>query len=348
MQIQSGQRADNRSSDLLAALDSRPSHPVALPGLRSGQQAVSLIPTDFVANSSSSSTATQPDLREAHELEPALQDAFRQDNWSAVIAAQSGSSGARLDDIALMRHAAQAGANRIVFRLQSKSVSPFASDIRSSAFYIAMKHGQKHVAETMLNNHSVIEQRGFPDLKPFLEAAVDDSDGKAIAWLVAFSLKNKSGMPFEFLREAIHLPNARWVELLINHPAFASVLNDPAAERLFLVDVIENGTSPMLGLLLARRRCRADTSILCDKSGPEGNTLLHLAAAVGDHAKLKLILDFDPLIRREGASDSFFTRLMQGDTINLRNNSGKTALTIALDAGHAGLASMFRARGALG
>ena len=133
---------------------------------------------------------------------------------------------------------------------------------------------------------------------------------------------------------------------MISHPAFAAALKDPAAERLFLLHAVDNGTPFMLGLLLARKRCSKFVGSLCDKSGPRGDTLLHRAAAGGDSAKLRLILDFDPSIPGEGASDSFFARLMQGDGINVRNNEGKTALALARDAGHTALEAMLRARGA--
>ena len=53
-------------------------------------------------------------------------------------------------------------------------------------------------------------------------------------------------------------------------------------------------------------------------------------------------------IRREGAGDSFFAKLMQGqgDSIHARNNRGKTALAVATEAGHTALATMLGARGA--
>lgn len=59
-----------------------------------------------------------------------------------------------------------------------------------------------------------------------------------------------------------------------------------------------------------------------------------------------MILDFNPETRREGASDSFFARLFQGDAIDARNGDGKTALAIAVDAGHDEVARMLVARGA--
>lgn len=77
-----------------------------------------------------------------------------------------------------------------------------------------------------------------------------------------------------------------------------------------------------------------------------GNTLLHLAAASGDPAKLRPVLDFHPDIRRDAASESFFARLFQGNAINAKNDDGKTALAIAADAGHQALAAMLIARGA--
>jgi hypothetical protein len=74
--------------------------------------------------------------------------------------------------------------------------------------------------------------------------------------------------------------------------------------------------------------------------------LLHIAAASGNPAKLKLILDFSPDIPREGAGDSFFAKLMRGDQIDMKNNAGKTARALAHDAGHTELVGMLDARGA--
>lgn len=276
-----------------------------------------------------------------------MQDAIRRDDWKACTAARGESSRAGVDDLGLLWHAAKAGANVIVFRLQSEHVSAFLPDMTSCAFHAALKNGHYRVAHEILNNHIVIESVALPDLKPCLEAAVDDGNFKEIAWLVDLSFKNKSEMPFELLRDAIDAPDAGRVKKMITHPSFTAALKDPEAERLFLSHAVTNGTPAMLALLLSRKRCSKYVGSLCEKSGLDGTTLLHEAAASGDPAKLKLILDFDPTIRKEGAGESFFAKLMQGDGgINVKNKQGKTALAIASDAGYTALATMLSARGA--
>lgn len=153
-------------------------------------------------------------------------------------------------------------------------------------------------------------------------------------------------MPFELLNALICESDARRVEIMLSHPAFAAVLNDPEAERMVLGYAVKKASASMLGLLLARKRSAANTGRLCEKFGGNGNTLLHLAAATGDPEKLRLILDFNPGIRREGASDSFFARLLQGDAINAKNKEGKTACALAVEAGHEELAARLTERGA--
>lgn len=346
MQIRFDQSASKRNDVIDIKSAPMPSRPRSSPAIRPDRQTASLIPYHASTHSSPAASASMPQFQQALEFSSALQDAIAQDDWAAFAAARDVSTSARTDDLGLLRHAAQAGANHIVFRLQSEGVSVFLPDMKSCAFYSALKHGNDRLAQDMLKNHSVIERTALPDFKPCLEAAVDDGDSKAIAWLVDFSVKSRSGMPFELLGDAIGEPNARRVEIMISHPAFAAALKDPEAERLFISHAIDEGTPFMLGLLLARKRCSKYVGSLCDKSGPKGNTLLHKAAASGDPAKLKLILDFDPSIPGEGASDSFFARLMQGDGINVKNNEGKTALAIATEAGHTALEAMLRARGA--
>jgi hypothetical protein len=350
MQIRFDQPASKRNDVIDTGSGAMPSRPRSVPATRPNGLLSSLIPYHASSHSSPVHGASMPQFQQAHEHAPelsrALQNAIERDDWEACTAALTATSSARIDDLGLMRHAAQAGARQIVFRLQSNSVSAFEPDLTSCAFYTALKHANYRVAQEMLKNYSVIERTALPDLKPCLEAAVDDGDSKAIAWLVAFSIKSKSAMPFELLGDAIIEPNARRVEIMISHRAFAAALNDPEAERLFLSHAIDKGTPFMLGLLLARKRCAKYVTSLCEKSSPKGDTLLQKAAASGDPAKLKLILDFDPSIPGEGASDSFFARLMQGDGINVKNNEGKTALAIARDAGHTALEAMLRARGA--
>lgn len=218
----------------------------------------------------------------------------------------------------------------------------------SGAFYTALKEGNERLADDMLKSFCAIEEEAIPDLGPCLEAAVENSERTAMAWLLDFSIRNKSPMPFELLNRLICEADARQVEIMISHPAFAAVLNDPEAERAVLGYAVKKASAPMLGLLLARKRSAANAGRLWEKFGGDGNTLLHLAATTGDPEKLRLILDFNPGIRREGAGDPFFARLIQGqgDSIHARNNSGKTALTIATEAGHTALATMLSARGA--
>lgn len=351
MQIQSSQAIERRVSAIRDNQPAKPSCPKQAPVLASGKRAASLIPHSSLASSSSASTASRPQYQEDHEppLAPALQAALRQDDWPAFTAALNDSTMDRIAEPGLMHHAARAGASRIAFRLQSradKPVSPFAPDMKSGAFYTAIRHGNDEVAAAMLDYHTRIEEKEVPDLKPCLVAAVDDNEGRAITWLVDYSLGKKCTMPFEFLAHAIREGNARRIEIMISHPAFAKVLNDTEAEHGVLAYAIRKGAASTLGILLARKRVSANRTWLCEKTGPKGNTLLHLAAASGDPEKLKMILDFDPETRREGASDSFFARLFQGDAIDARNGDGKTALAIAVDAGHKDLAALLAARGA--
>lgn len=352
MQIHFGQPAVDRNALVRNVSAPLTSHSSSAPTLTSHEPAASLFPTHIGIFSGAPATATRPHIQQvqdqAQDLSPALQHAIRHDDWSACVAALAQSSSAGVDDLALMRHAAQQGAGKIIFRLQGRNVSPFAPDMASGAFYAALKQGNERLAEEMLKSFCAIEDEAIPDLKPCLEAAVENSDRKAMAWLLEFSVKNKSPMPFEVLDRLICEPDARQVEIMISHPAFAAVLNDPEAERAVLGCAVRKASAPMLGLLLARKRSAANASRLWERSGKDGNTLLHLAAATGDAEKLRLILDFNPGIRREGAGDPFFARLMQGqgDTIHAKNNGSKTALAIATEAGDTALATMLRARGA--
>jgi hypothetical protein len=350
MQIYFGQQAVDRNGQFNSASAPVAFDPGSVPRLTSCEQERSLIPAHVGAHSSVPPAATMPYLQQAQDHAPALsaalQEAIRRDDWNACTAALAASSGAGVDDLALMRHAAQQGAGKIIFRLQSRHVSPFEPDMPSGAFYAALKQGNDRLADDMLKSYCGIEGKMLPDLKPCLEAAVENNERTAMAWLLDCSVRNKSSMPFELLNELICGSDARRVEVMISHPAFAAALNDPEAERMVLGYAVKKASAPMLGLLLARKRSAANAARLCEKFGSNGNTLLHLVAATGDLAKLRLILDFNPGIRREGAGDSIFSRLMQGDSIHARNNSGRTALSIAQDAGHVALATMLGARGA--
>ena len=352
MQIHFGQPAVDRNGLVRNAPAPPTSHPGSAPTLNSHEPVASLFPTHIGVFSGMPAAATRPQIQQAQDqasdLAPALQDAIRHDDWNACVTALAASSSAGVDDLALIRHAARHGAGKIVFRLQGRHVSPFAPDMVSGVFYTALKQGNERLAEEMLKSFCAIEEKAIPDLKPCLEAAVENGERKAMAWLLEFSIKNGSAMPFELLDKLICEQDARQVEIMISHPAFAAVLNDPEAERAVLGFAVKKASSPMLGLLLARKRSAANASRLWEKFGRNGNTLLHLAAATGDAEKLRLILDFNPGIRREGAGDPFFARLMQGqgDSIHARNNSGKTALAIATEAGHLALATMLSARGA--
>jgi hypothetical protein len=279
------------------------------------------------------------------ELTPALREAVTANDWPVVEAALEAAPNSGLED-RLMQHAARAGATRIVFRLQSINVSPFSPDATACAFYTALKCGNGKVAAEMLNYESVANQKSPRDLKPYMEAAVEDSAGKAIAWLVGFSIRKNCEMPFGVLKDAIVNKNPRQVEIMISHPAFAEVLDDPESEYLFLCEAVRRSDTAVLTALLARKRSAGNVIDLCRTTDDKGDTLLHVAAARGNLQKLKLIMDANPDIRREGASDSFIARLMRGDHINLKNKAGKTARTLANDAGHAELVAMLDARGA--
>ena len=349
MQIQSDQSIAAHGRAIHHASSSTTSRAGSTSALASRAPAVSLIPPHSGGHSLSPSNASRPAFQEGRACEPmlpqALQEALRNDHWDACTAALTALPGAAIEDHVLMQHAARLGAEKVVFRLQGKNVSPFVPDMQSGAFYLALTLGNERLAGQMLDTCRVSE-RVLPDLKPCLEAAVDHRDHGAIAWLVKFSVKNRSDMPFALLSDAIGESNARRVEIMISHPAFAAAMNDPKAECLFLAHAIRKGTAEVLSLLLSRKRSAANAAGLWEKIGRKGNTLLHLAAASGDLAKLKCILDMHPDIRREGASDSFFARLLRGDAIDAKNNDGKTAWTLAVEAGHEELATMLIERDA--
>jgi hypothetical protein len=353
MHIQSGHAVEHRKCAIQHGKPPKPSNPKQGPTLRSAEPADRLIPYHSFPVSSPASAPAAPQCRpgDANDaaLPPAMQEAISRDDWTALSAAWNDPAAAGIDGLSLMRHAAQAGAGRIVFRLQSHAgtpVSPFAPDAASCAFYTALKHGKGQVAKAMLDSHVVMEQTALPDLERYLVAAVDNNDGNAIAWLVEFSMQKKCLMPYEFLNGAIRKPDPGQVEIMSSHPAFADVLDDVEIEYGVLNYAIKNGAASTLEVLLARKRVPGGAGWLCEQTGRTGNTLLHAAAASGDPAKLRLVLDFHPDIRREGASESFFARLFQGNAINARNGDGKTALAIATDAGHQALAAMLIARGA--
>jgi ankyrin repeat protein len=184
------------------------------------------------------------------------------------------------------------------------------------------------------------------DMKRCLQAAVNIGDSKTMSQILEFACSNASVMPFEVLRDAIDKLDARQVEILIHHPAFAVILNEPGAESSVLGYAIRNGDASILSLLLSRKSRTTKVPSLCAQTRPGGNTLLHLAAASGDRKKLELILDFDPGVRRAGDSNSFLVKLFEGDAINAKNHDGKTALALAIDASHTVLADLLLERGA--
>lgn len=188
---------------------------------------------------------------------------------------------------------------------------------------------------------------GMDALMPVLEAAIDNGDSKTIARVLKSAVRNKSDMPYQVLRTAIRKTDARRVEIMIHHPSFAAILNEPEAEQSVLGYAVRSADASMLALLLARKSRTTNVANVCAQTGPRGNTLLHMAATSGDRKKLELIMDFDPRIRRKDASDSFFARLFRDDAIDARNDDGKTALALALGAGHTLLADLLLDRGAL-
>jgi hypothetical protein len=111
MQIQAGQSAVDRNGLVRNAAAPLTSHPDSVPTLNSHEPVPSLFPTHIVAISGMPPAATMPRIRQAHEQAPALsaalQDAIRRDDWNACVAARAASSSAGVDDLALMRHAAQ-------------------------------------------------------------------------------------------------------------------------------------------------------------------------------------------------------------------------------------------------
>ena len=184
------------------------------------------------------------------------------------------------------------------------------------------------------------------DLKRCLEAAVDIGDSKTMSQILEFACSNGSDMPFEVLRDAIGKLNEKRVDFIINHPAFAAILNAPGAESAVLGYAIRKGDASILSLLLARKSRTTKVASLCAETRHGGNTLLHLAAGSGDRKKLELMLRFDPRVRLAEADNSFFARLFESDAINVKNHDGKTALALAIDAGHTVLADLLMERGA--
>lgn len=349
MQIDSGKSGSIRHAALQVNSDPRAGRS-APPVLSAREEpGSSFFPASAAPRGTSSSGDSGPQFHHHHdaspELTPALQDAIAADDWAAVETALKASPGAGLEH-RLMQHAARAGAAKIIFRLQGLGVSPFAPNSKACGLYVALQNGNGPLAAAMLKYEKFVNRNDAPDLTPIMEAAVDDNAGKAISWLVEFSVKNKCDMPFRVLKDAIVNKNPRQVEIMISHPAFVAVLKDPEAEHLVLREAVRRSNVAVLTALLARKRSAASLNDLCRKTDANGDTLLHMAAAGGDREQLKLVMDANPDICREGASDSFFARLMRGDQIDLKNKAGKTARALANDAGHVALVAMLDARGA--
>ncbi len=233
-----------------------------------------------------------------------------------------------------MHCAVQAGARRVVFRLQNTYVNPFGHDVQTCAFQAALSSEKYDIAHDMLKYALVTNDHMLPDLGPYLEFALDNNDGAAISWLLKFSLHRRLEMPYEVLRKAIDTSNVRQIELLVGHQSLADAFANDAVERSILHYAIKNGSVDTVGFLLNRKSGRERAASLCGKSEATGNTALHLAAASGDVAKLALVLD----LHEHGR--------VKKDAIETRNAKNNSPLALALKAGHFEAAELLLGKGA--
>lgn len=233
---------------------------------------------------------------------------------------------------ALLRLAAQSGAANVARELQRRGDDPFWPDAADSAFYDALRSGDRNLARQMLDLAPVSNRGVFPDLAHYLELALDCNDDMAVSLLLTFSVESKSLMPFEVLHAAIAADGLHRVESLIRQRGIAMALRSHDVERSVLHHAIRRGSARMMACLLGRTTGLARAVSLCARDGRTGSTALHLAAASGEMAKLRLMLDFDPDVR--GAIDA-------------EDGAGKTALALAMEAGRSDMAALLRSRGAV-
>lgn len=235
---------------------------------------------------------------------------------------------------ALLRLAAQTGAATVALHLQSQGDDPFWPVAADSAFYDALCRGDGNLAWQMLDVGQMANRGTLPDLRPYLEAALDRNDNLAVTLLLRFSVELKSLMPFEVLHAAVASNNLRRIESLIMQRGIAIAFQSHGAERSVLHHAIRKGSAQTLACLLYRNSGLERAAGLCAKDSRTGNTALHLAAASGDIDKLRLILDFDPGVHAGTGS------------IDAENSAGKTPLAIALEAGRLDMAAVLYASGA--
>ncbi len=259
--------------------------------------------------------------------------AIIEDNWRAVESTRTQHPQYSFCNDALLKLAAQAGAIGVASWLQCQGADPFGPDAAESAFYAALRGGSGSVASQMLAFRQLMNPASFPDLKPFLAAALDNRDSAAISLLLQFSVQLESLMPFDLLAQAIATDNARRIALLISQRSMFLALQSPTAERTVVHFAIRHGSAATLGLLLNRASGVERATRLCERNDSTGNTALHRAVASGDLDKLRLILDFDPGARTAAGS------------ISAENSDGKTALALALQAGRTDMVNLLRSSG---
>ena len=231
---------------------------------------------------------------------------------------------------ALLRHAARAGAVNVALQLQGRGDDPFWPDAADSAFYDALRSGNG-VARQMLHV-AYLMNRELPDLRPYLEVALDNNDNAAITQLLQFLVELKSLMPFTLLAEAIATNNVRRIAVLVTQRSISVALQDNDSERTVIHFAINRGSAETLGFLLDRMTCRERAARLCATREATGDTALHRAVASGEIEKLRLILDFDPGVQARTGS------------INVANRVGKTPFALAFEAGRADMVHLMRRR----
>lgn len=259
--------------------------------------------------------------------------AIIEDNWQGVELTQTQHPQYSFCSDALLKLAAQAGAIGVASWLQCQGADPFGPDAADSAFYAALCSGNGGLASQLLAFRQLMDPASFPDLKPYLAAALDNRNSAAISLLLQLSVELKSLMPFDLLAQAIATDNARRIALLITQRSMFLALQSHTAERTLVHYAIGHGSAATLGLLLNRASGLERATRLCERNDSTGDTALHRAVASGDLEKLRLILDFDPGVRTAAGSFS------------AENSDGKTALALALQAGRTDMVDLLRSSG---
>lgn len=220
--------------------------------------------------------------------------AITEDNWQGVEATRAEHPQFSFCNDALLKLAAQTGAIGVASWLQCQGADPFGPDPAASPFYAALRRGDGELASQMLAFRQLFDPASFPDLGPYLAAALDNEDKAAITLLLQLSVQLKSLMPFDLLAQAIATDNTRRITLLLTQRSMVLALQSLKAERTLIHYAIAHGSAATLALLLNRVRDPERAARLCEGSDRAGDTALHRAVASGDPEKLRLILEFDP------------------------------------------------------